>query len=233
MASSSSDDIGQGAGGPRFALLTQVRAYWQGLRQGTALPARDTIDPRGIAEALESTFLLERIAPGVARFRIAGLYLHDLIGLDVRGMPLSTLFDPASRKRLSDGLEAVFTTPVILEMWLEAERGLGRPHLEGRMLLLPLSDAQGQTSLALGCLAMAGGMGRAPRRFAMMGLMRETIGVQAVPPSTAPTLPDAAQSHPTFTPLPALRKATWPPLVRPTDPLPRAKRHLRLVHSRD
>jgi hypothetical protein len=233
MAFSSSDDIGQGAGGPRFALLTQVRAYWQGLRQGTALPARDTIDPRGIAEALESTFLLERIAPGVARFRIAGLHLHDLIGLDVRGMPLSTLFDPASRKRLSDGLEAVFTTPAILEMWLEAERGLGRPHLEGRMLLLPLSDAQGQTSLALGCLAMAGGMGRAPRRFAMMGLMRETIGVQAVPPSTAPTLPDAAQSHPTFTPLPALRKATLPPLVRPTDPLPRAKRHLRLVHSRD
>ena len=121
MASSTSGTgSSSGQGGPRFALLAQVRAYWQGLRQGTALPTRDKIDPRGIAEALESTFLLERIAPGVARFRIAGLHLHDLIGLDVRGMPLSTLFDPASRKRLSDGVEAVFTSPAILEMWLEA-----------------------------------------------------------------------------------------------------------------
>ena len=81
MASSTSDTgSSSGQGGPRFALLAQVRAYWQGLRQGTALPTRDKIDPRGIAEALESTFLLERIAPGVARFRIAGLHLHDLIG---------------------------------------------------------------------------------------------------------------------------------------------------------
>lgn len=223
MASSSSGTgSSSGQGGPRFALLAQVRAYWQGLRQGTALPTRDKIDPRGIAEALESTFLLERIAPGVARFRIAGLHLHDLIGLDVRGMPLSTLFDPASRKRLSDGVEAVFTTPVILEMWLEAERGLGRPHLEGRMLLLPLSDAQGQTSLALGCLAMAGGMGRAPRRFAMMGLMREALVVGPV-----------ANAATTFTALPALRKATLIPPAHLDDTLPRAKRHLRLVHSRD
>ena len=227
------DDVAQGAGGPRFALLAQVRAYWQGLRHGIDLPTRDKIDPRGIAEALESTFLLERIAPGMAQFRIAGLHLHDLIGLDVRGMPLSTLFDPASRRRLSDGLEAVFTTPAILEMWLEAECGIGRPHLEGRMLVLPLNDAQGQTSLALGCLAMAGGMGRAPRRFAMMGLMREAIGVQAVPKSTDPAQPDSAQSHPNFASLPALRKANLTTPARPLDTLPRAKRHLRLVHSRD
>ena len=223
MASSTSGTgSSSGQGGPRFALLAQVRAYWQGLRQGTALPTRDKIDPRGIAEALESTFLLERIAPGVARFRIAGLHLHDLIGLDVRGMPLSTLFDPASRKRLSDGVEAVFTSPAILEMWLEAECGLGRPHLEGRMLLLPLGDTQGHTTLALGCLAMAGGMGRAPRRFAMMGLMREALVV-------VPVANDAA----TFSPLPALRKATLIPPAHLDDTLPRAKRHLRLVHSRD
>ena len=48
--------MGQGTGGPRFAVLAQVRAYWQGLRHGMALPQRDMIDPRGIAEALESTF---------------------------------------------------------------------------------------------------------------------------------------------------------------------------------
>ena len=186
---------------------------------------RDTIDPRGIAEALESTFLLERVAPGIARFRIAGMHLHDLMGLDVRGMPLSTLFDPAARKRLAEGVEAVFTTPAILELWLAAEAGLGRPNLEGRMLVLPLSDGQGQIGLALGCLAMVGGMGRAPRRFAMMGLRREALSVQA------PALDAELGDTPDFTALPALRKAS---LVHETGfakPAPKAK--LRLVYSRD
>ena len=219
--------MGQSAGGPRFALLAQVRAYWQGLRHGTALPLRETIDPRGIAEALESTFLLERVAPGIARFRIAGMHLHDLIGMDVRGMPISTLFDPAARTRLAEGLEAVFTTPAILELWLEAERGLGRPNLEGRMLVLPLTDAHGKTTLALGCLAMIGGMGRAPRRFAMMGLMREALVLEAGAQSIAPADPDR------FTPMPALRKITViGPDARHQNPL-KFPPKLRLVHSRD
>jgi hypothetical protein len=222
-----SDDIGQGTGGPRFAVLAQVRAYWQGLRHGMALPQRDMIDPRGIAEALESTFLLERVAPGIARFRIAGMHLHDLIGLDVRGMPLSTLFDPDARTRLAEGLEAVFTTPAILEMWLEAERGLGRPRLEGRMLVLPLSDAQGHSTLALGCLALAGALGRAPRRFAMMGLMREALSVEQG--ADAALKPSAGQDM--FTPLPALRKVTGISADGPQAPPPKPK--LRLVHSRD
>jgi hypothetical protein len=219
--------MGQGTGGPRFAVLAQVRAYWQGLRHGMALPQRDMIDPRGIAEALESTFLLERVALGIARFRIAGMHLHDLIGLDVRGMPLSTLFDPAARTRLAEGLEAVFTTPAVLEMWLEADRGLGRPRLEGRMLVLPLSDAQGDSTLALGCLALAGALGRAPRRFAMMGLMREALSVEQG--ADAALKPSAGQDM--FTPLPALRKVTGISADGPQAPRPKPK--LRLVHSRD
>ncbi len=84
---------GRGAGGgedvSRFAMLAEVRAYWEGLRVAGDLPRRDQIDPRGIAGALENTFLLERVAPGIARFRLAGMQLHDLMGMDVRGMPLS------------------------------------------------------------------------------------------------------------------------------------------------
>ena len=222
-----SDDLDQRDGGRRFALLAQVRAYWQGLRQDGALP------PRGIAEALESTFLLERVAKGVARFRIAGMHLHDLIGMDVRGMPLSTLFDPAGRNRLSEGLEAVFTTPAVLEIWLEAERGLGRPRLEGRILVLPLSDAQGQTTLALGCLAMSGALGRAPRRFAMTGLLREPISIGA---GAIAALADTPESSATFTPLPSLPKTR---LLHLAEGLHfakgsrRTKPYLRLVHSRD
>ena len=167
------------------------------------------------------------MAPGIARFRIAGMHLHDLIGLDVRGMPLSTLFDPVARTRLAEGLEAVFTTPAILETWLEAERRLGRPRLEGRMLVLPLSDAQGHSTLALGCLALAGALGRAPRRFAMMGLMREALSVEQG--ADVALKPSAGQDM--FTPLPALRKVTGISADGPQAPRPKPK--LRLVHSRD
>lgn len=214
---------------PRFGVLATVRAYWQSLRQGDALPNRDAIDPRAIAKGLESTFLVERVAPGVARFRIAGMHLHDVLGLDVRGMPLSTLFDPTARPRLSDGVEAVFSCPAIVEMGLNAERGLGRPQLEGRMLLLPLTDTHGDTSLALGCLAMVGGLGRAPRRFAVMGLMREAV--YSAQSTVCPA--DGTDPHTAFTALPSLRKATIIRPLWPKNTMTRARSHLRLVYSRD
>lgn len=215
-----------GAGGQRFAILAEVRAYWEGLRGGGSLPERDQIDPRGIAGALENTFLLERVAPGIGRFRLAGMQLHDLMGMDVRGMPVSTLFEPPARTRLSDGLENVFASPAILELWLEAERGIGRPALEGRMIVLPLTGMRGETDLALGCLAMEGSLGRAPRRFAISGLMSEVVKQRHAPmPATQP----ARQLAHGFAEQPRHFAALEDFTPRP----PRGKPNLRLVHSRD
>ncbi|MGV8986742.1 MAG: PAS domain-containing protein [Cypionkella sp.] len=237
-----------GSGGSHFAMLAEVRAYWEGLRENGGLPERDRIDPRGIAGALENTFLMERVAPGVARFRIAGMQLHDLMGMDVRGMPLSALFEPAARNRLADGLEGVFSTPAVLELWLEAERGIGRPALEGRLLVMPLTGVRGETDLALGCLAMSGALGRAPRRFAIAGLMSEVIDrrrpeTRADPRATfhapdrrLPGLPPIAALHADLHSVPAapsrasgLGEDRGDFTPRP----PRGKPNLRLVHSRD
>lgn len=149
----------------RFAMINEVRAYWEALRDGGNMPLRAQINPRGIEGALEGAFILERIAPGVARFRLAGMHLVDLMGMEVRGMPLSALFDPPGRNALAIGLEQVFAAPAVLELRLAAERGIGKPELCGRMLLLPLRDDGGQTRLALGCLATEGEIGRKPRRF--------------------------------------------------------------------
>ena len=230
--------FGKGGRGPsdteteasKFGMLAEVRAYWEGLRHGTDLPKRDDLDPRGIAGALENTFLLERVAPGVARFRLAGMQLHDLMGMDVRGMPVTALIDPAGRGRMGDQLETVFAGPGTLEVWLEAERGLGRPALEARMLLLPLNNARGTVDLALGCLAIHGAMGRTPRRFAISAIVGEKIQSRSADPRlavrTAPerrepvAVPGMAEMASTFTP-------AFPP--RP----PRGKPNLRLVHSRD
>ena len=161
--------------GAKFVQLAEVRAYWEGLRGLAGLPRRDQIDPRGIAGALDTVFLLERVAPGVARFRLAGMQINELLGMDVRGMPLSALIDPASRARIAEAVDALFAGPAILTLGLEAERALGRPALEGRLILLPLLSARGPCDLALGCLATHGAIGRAPRRFAVAHLQSEPL----------------------------------------------------------
>ena len=69
------------------------------MRNGT-LPRRAEIDPRAIDSALADIFLIERIAPGLARFRVAGRRLSALMNMDVRGMPLSAIIAPAHRDDL-------------------------------------------------------------------------------------------------------------------------------------
>lgn len=204
----------------KFAMLSEVRAYWEGLREAGALPRRDQIDPRGIAGALEQVFLIERIAPGLARFRLAGMGVSEVLGMDVRGMPLSSVFDPVARDRLAPALEAVFRDNVALDLWLEAERGIGRPTLAARLLLLPLVSTRGLTDLALGCLALDGQIGRTPRRFAISALLSETL-VVARPPARDPvrSQPVAGFAEP---------QTAFVPL-RP----PRGKPQLRLVKSDD
>lgn len=171
-----------------LAVLQQVRGYWEALRVAGGLPARAKLDPRGMVDCLDKVFLIEQIAPGLARFRLAGMGLNDLLGMDLRGMPLSALFEPVARARIGHELEQVFASPAIMEVWLEAERSVGRPALSGRMLLLPLAGAAGEPKLALGCLVTEGQLGRQPRRFAISGLVRELVagtGLRLVPGAEA------------------------------------------------
>lgn len=145
--------------------LRTVETYWEAMRNGRNVPPRSEIDPRGIENALENAFIAERIAPTHARLRIGGRLLCDLMGMEVRGMPLSAMTVPVSRERLSHAVQAVFDTPARVEITLLAEKRLGKPALNGRMTLLPLADDFGDVSRILGCFVTDGPVGRAPRRF--------------------------------------------------------------------
>lgn len=145
--------------------LSQLRGYWEGLRLGGGIPARSRISPRGIEQALSCTFLIERVGSGIARFRIAGMDLAEFMGMEVRGMPFSAIFCPLGRVEIANKLERVFQDAAILTADLMAERGLGRPALTARMLALPLCNEQGRVTLAIGCVALSGKVGRTPRRF--------------------------------------------------------------------
>lgn len=155
--------------------LAEVRAYWDGLRDGRLVPLRADIDPRGIEGALPASFILERVAPGQARFRVAGQDLTRLVATDVRGMPIGVLFTPAARDAAGAALEAMFAGPEAVELDLQAETGFGRPRLGGRMVLLPLRSDLGCISRALGCLVTTGQTGRAPRRFDLSGVTRQAL----------------------------------------------------------
>lgn len=120
--------------------LSQTRAYWEGLRQGSALPQRKAVDPRGLVGVLDRVFLADRIGRGIAQIRIAGSALTDFAGMDVRGLPLTCLFGAESRGLLGDTLEQVFTGPAVAELDLGSDRS---PGPLAQLLLLPLDDETG------------------------------------------------------------------------------------------
>lgn len=183
--------------------IAQVRAYWEALRTGDSVPLRARIDPRGIAGALDRAFLIERIAPGLAQFRIAGMACNRLFGMEARGLPLSNLFLAETRMQLQIGLERVFAGPGALHLWLRAERRAGRGETLARMDLLPLLNHAGQCTMALGCLALPQESG-AETRFAIRSSRFDPVA-----------RPEVAE----------------PPADAPANPFRPTRAHLRLVHS--
>ncbi len=170
----------------RFPVINEVHAYWEALRNGRPLPLRSEIDPRGIERALENAFVLERIAPGMARFRLAGMHLNDLMGMEVRGMPLTAFFTPKAREDMTRVLEAVFSGPEIVELTLTAELGIGKPAIDGKLLILPLRSDLGDVTRALGCFATVGAVGRSPRRFDIVSVKTTRIrGDETAAPQSA------------------------------------------------
>jgi hypothetical protein len=149
----------------RRAPLRMVEAYWHGLCRDRQVPLRSEVDPRGIEPALEYAFLIEKIAPGMAKFRVAGAHLSDLMGMQVAGMPLSSIIAPADRSRFGSAVMRMFSDPAILRLQLRGETSFGKPALQAELLLMPLESDMGDISRGLGALVTKGRIGRAPRRF--------------------------------------------------------------------
>lgn len=150
-----------------FPALGRVESYWEGLRNGRLMPARAEIDPRGISDALQYAFVLEKLAPGLAKIRLAGMHLNTLMSMEVRGMPVSTMFLPEARRELERALASVLGAPAAVRLSLTGEKGFGRSRLDGQMLLLPVRDDRGAVTRVLGALETRGKVGRAPRRFSI------------------------------------------------------------------
>lgn len=203
-------------------LIRDVESYWETLRTDADVPRRSQIDPRGLSGALDHAFLLERIGPGLARFRIAGLALRDLAGMDLRGLPISALFMGDARPRLQMDLERMFHGPAKLTLALRAPGGFRQDDLLARAMILPLRGDGNveRCDLALGCLELAGRTTAPPRRFHI-----DTARIMRIPRPA----PDCRSAAPGWVEPPATVSRNplldAPPLRRAGAPL------LRLVHS--
>lgn len=151
--------------------LAAVRSYWESLRDGQLVPRRSQIDARGIESVLEFAFILERIPQGEARFRLVGLHLCDLAGMELRGMPLTSLIRTDDRARCHAATELAFNGPAIIEMQL-----LGAGSGTARLVLLPLQDDQGAINRAIGALVHSGPQPQSPATYEI--LSQRTIALR-------------------------------------------------------
>ncbi|WP_323783280.1 PAS domain-containing protein [Leisingera sp.] len=159
--------------------LRQAEAYWTALRRGDDVPSRSQIDPRGLENILSNTFILERIAPGIARFRLAGTLVNEMAGMEVRGMPVTAFFTTGARKQLSSAMEHMFETPAIVELMLQIEAPRQRAPRDARMLLLPLRSDLGDISRVLGVLVADDGAAATSQRFSISSIEMRTVGKAA------------------------------------------------------
>lgn len=172
-------------------ILASLEAYWQSLRHAQQLPARHDLVPHQIDLALPHAFILHRVAPGVARIRMAGQRIHDLLRMDARGLPFSILFASASRDQLCDLVETAFTRPAIVAADLSAPARMLRAPLRARLLMLPLADTRGDTSRILGGIVTDGQAGQQPARFDLAAdcdLRIDSLAIAQKPDAGRPAL---------------------------------------------
>lgn len=199
--------------------LKEMQSHWAQLQAGRLVPLRSEIDPRAIANTLESGFIVERTQPGMVRFRLAGLALCDLMGMEVRGMPLRSFIAPAARAEFSAQLERVFDVPEVHEYSMISDNSTTSP-LMARMLLLPLKSDSGEVDRAIGCIVTEGVVGLSPRRFRLV----ETVVTSLITGQTTKTLANNERAD--------FSEQQQPFAARPMVPKqPDGKPYLRLVQT--
>jgi hypothetical protein len=156
----------------RDPALRAAIGYWDSLRGTRCLPARMEIDPAMMRPHLQDTAILEIACPGSLRIRLGGARINTLLGMDVRGLPLRSLFDLSERARISAEMEAAIGAArlLILDVTSPAPR-FGRPETEtlrAQIAVLPMTDADLAPTRALYVMGAVNGETRkadAPHRW--------------------------------------------------------------------
>lgn len=128
----------------------QLFEYWSDLRGGRSAPYKSEVTARGVGRTLASnTFILENLADGARRFRLAGSGLHDIFGLELRGMSAQAIMQQESRARLQSLMDDCLGAAKVCVFTCRAEN-LGRDALQLEVFLAPLRSDFDQMNRILG-----------------------------------------------------------------------------------
>lgn len=147
------------------SMIASLKSYWERLRAGRIAPYRAEIDPREFETALENMFIVERIAPGNLRIRLAGMKVCEIAGMEVRGMQPGIFVTDPERARFERLLEIVMTEPAVVEIALDAA-GVATP-VRATMLLMPLRSDFGEINRVLGCASLDSAFYQPPLAFSL------------------------------------------------------------------
>lgn len=163
-------------------IIVDLLSYWESLRAGRVAPMRSELDPRKITGVLEHTFVLEYNNALDVRFRLAGIKLCEMMGMELRGMPARSLIELGHRDELSRIVDDLIHAPKIVELQLRSNENKGG--ITARMLLLPMQDQNGKIARILGCLTSNGVNMKHPQRFEIEKV--KTTRIVGVMNTTAP-----------------------------------------------
>ncbi|WP_299815341.1 PAS domain-containing protein [uncultured Jannaschia sp.] len=194
-------------------ILNEAMRYWNTLREGADLPRRTALDPRAMSHIIGHAMILDRVHNGAIRARLGGHVMNDLMGMDVRGLPVRAFFELRDRDRAVELVNQVFETPASLEMDLLSQSPTGAL-LTGRMLFLPLLDSAGAPTKALSVLVTDRVVSDPPRRFGITNATMvplQTASMRAMPACRAAPASDLPEEmRPEETGAPAMRPSSVP-----------------------
>ena len=147
-------------------IFTNLYEHWRALRHSNDVPKRSDIDPRVFPDALENTFIFERIAKGDFRARLAGMSLCDMMGMEVRGLSAASFMQSAERVRMENTLEQILSRPAVGELALAGVDIAGNT-VDVNMILLPLRNDLGEVNRMIGCISYPQKPFNAPLRFSI------------------------------------------------------------------
>lgn len=122
--------------------------YWQARRTGAGAPTRASINPMDFPKLLPQVFMLGRRAPGDYAFRLAGGFVGDLHGRDLRHVDFLSLWSTNARLSLQTTLEHARRLGQPVQITADAQAGGHALPLE--IVLLPLANSQGVIDRFLG-----------------------------------------------------------------------------------
>ena len=156
------------------AAIEKLYSYWNSLREDGQVPARKRVNPRAVPEVLDSTFIIELVSPYDYRFRVAGLQICEMAGMEVRGLSPEVLVAKPHKHRLSAIIAEVAARPTVARLEIETVDSSGN-RSETQMILMPLRGEYQEITRVLGCLPLAPEVSTPPVTILLRGIDLQSV----------------------------------------------------------